>query len=78
MNLAEFVKDPFTEEASFDQEGFKQAIHVAVRALNDVLEEGLLPIPWKNSGKVLPNGARLALALWALVICSLNGPDLRQ
>lgn len=41
MNLANFVTDPFTPEAAFAFEEFKQCIVQAVKALNDVLDEGL-------------------------------------
>ena len=41
LNLSEFVKDPFTEYASFDFDGLKNAVKISVRALNEVLEEGL-------------------------------------
>lgn len=41
LNLSEFVKEPFTEGAYFDWLEFTDAIHVAVRGLNEVLDEGL-------------------------------------
>lgn len=41
INLSEFVFNPFTDNAIFDMEKFENAIDVAVRALNDVLDEGL-------------------------------------
>lgn len=41
LNLSEFVKEPFTEDAYFDWLEFTDAIHVAVRGLNEVLDEGL-------------------------------------
>jgi hypothetical protein len=42
MNLAEFVLDPFTPNAKFDFEGFKEAVGICVRGLNEVLEEGMM------------------------------------
>ena len=66
MNLAEFVKDPFTEEASFDQEGFKQAIHVAVRALNDVLEEGLPLHPLEEQRESVAKWRQIGLGIMGL------------
>ncbi|MCI2062282.1 MAG: adenosylcobalamin-dependent ribonucleoside-diphosphate reductase [Eubacteriaceae bacterium] len=47
MNLSEFVLDPFTPNAKFDFEGFKEAVGICVRGLNEVLEEGmpLHPLP---------------------------------
>ena len=41
MNLANFVNNPFSPNATFDFDEFKRCVRVAVRALNDVLEEGL-------------------------------------
>ena len=66
MNLAEFVKDPFTEEASFDQEGFKQAIHVAVRAVNDVLEEGLPLHPLEEQRESVAKWRQIGLGIMGL------------
>lgn len=47
INLSEFVLDPFTGNASFDFEGLKDCVRASVRALNEVLEEGmpLHPLP---------------------------------
>lgn len=47
MNLSEFVLDPFSPGAKFDIGGFKDAVKICVRALNEVLEEGmpLHPLP---------------------------------
>lgn len=41
LNLSEFVKDPFGKRPAFDIPSFKQAVKVAIRALNGVLDEGL-------------------------------------
>lgn len=41
LNLSEFIENPFTEHAAFNIPDFKQAVKIAVRALNDVLDEGL-------------------------------------
>jgi ribonucleoside-diphosphate reductase alpha chain len=41
INLSEFVVSPFTERASFDFPKYVEAVHDAVWALNDVLDEGL-------------------------------------
>lgn len=41
LNLAEFVKDPFGKRPAFDIPSFKKAVKVAIRALNQVLDEGL-------------------------------------
>lgn len=41
LNLSEFVKDPFGKRPAFNIPEFKEAIKVAIRALNQVLDEGL-------------------------------------
>lgn len=41
INLSEFVVNQFTEDAYFDFEEFESAVRDSVRALNDVLDEGL-------------------------------------
>jgi ribonucleoside-diphosphate reductase alpha chain len=41
INLSEFVRNPFTPEAYFDYAAYTLAVHDAVIALNDVLDEGL-------------------------------------
>ena len=41
LNLSEFVENPFTPQAAFNIPEFKHAIRIAVRALNNVLDEGL-------------------------------------
>lgn len=41
LNLSEFVKEPFTKDAYFDWLDFTRAVHLAVRGLNEVLDEGL-------------------------------------
>ena len=45
LNLSEFVTNPFTDEAKFDLEGFKDAIRIVVRAMDDVLEENIDRLP---------------------------------
>jgi ribonucleoside-diphosphate reductase alpha chain len=41
VNLSEFVRNPFTPDATFDYAAYVLAIHDAVIALNEVLDEGL-------------------------------------
>lgn len=41
INLSEFVENPFTDTASFDFDALKKCVTASVRALNEVLEEGL-------------------------------------
>ena len=41
INLAEFVKNPFTKNAEFDFEDFKITVKDSIVGLNEVLEEGI-------------------------------------
>jgi ribonucleoside-diphosphate reductase alpha chain len=51
INLSEFVTQPFTEQAGFDFPKYVETIHDAVRALNDVLDEGLELHPLEEQKK---------------------------
>lgn len=41
MNLSEFVKNPYTENAYFDFEDFADSIQIAVEALDTIIDENL-------------------------------------
>ena len=45
INLTKFVRNPFTPEASFDWENYKEVIHVFTRMLDNVVEINGLPLP---------------------------------
>ena len=45
INLAEFVIKPFTKEAKFNYESFKETIHIVVDAMNEVLDENIDRVP---------------------------------
>jgi ribonucleoside-diphosphate reductase alpha chain len=45
INLTEYVTDPFTPEASFDDAGFVETVTTAVRMLDDVLTATVWPLP---------------------------------
>ena len=45
MNLAEFVKHPFTNKAKFDTMKFKDAVRTSITGLNQVLDEGMQKHP---------------------------------
>ena len=40
INLSEFVTDPFTDKAKADLDGIEKAVRIAIRGLNEVLDEG--------------------------------------
>jgi ribonucleoside-diphosphate reductase alpha chain len=45
INLTRFVRDPFSEEASFDFDAFAEVVKVSIRALDNVLDATLWPLP---------------------------------
>ncbi len=66
INLAEFVRDPFTDHASFDFEGFKKCVRASVRALNEVLEEGLPLHPLKEQQDSVSDWRQIGLGIMGL------------
>ena len=63
INLSEFVLSPFTENAAFDIPGFKKAVRIAVRALNDVLDEGLELHPLEIQRKTVSEWRQIGLGI---------------
>ncbi|MGB3426536.1 MAG: LAGLIDADG family homing endonuclease [Burkholderiaceae bacterium] len=45
INLTRFVNDPFTDTASFDWDKFRAVTRVSIRALDNVLDATLWPLP---------------------------------
>jgi ribonucleoside-diphosphate reductase alpha chain len=45
IDLSRMVRNPFTAQASFDYEAFKQLVNVAVRMLDNVLDATAWPLP---------------------------------
>ncbi len=66
MNLSEFVTDPFTDKAAFNLEEFKRCVRIAVRALNDVLEEGLPLHPLEQQRKSVSRWRQIGLGIMGL------------
>ena len=63
INLSEFVISPFTENASFDLLEFDKAVRIAVRALNDVLDEGLELHPLEIQRKTVREFRQIGLGI---------------
>ena len=63
INLSEFVEAPFTEEAVFNTCEFKKAVRIAVRALNDVLDEGLELHPLEIQRKTVSEWRQIGLKI---------------
>lgn len=66
INLSEFVKNPFTGEAVFDFDGFKDCVKVCVKALNEVLEEGLELHPLKEQRESVSDWRQIGLGIMGL------------
>lgn len=66
INLSEFVKNPFTTEAVFDFDGFKDCVKVCVKALNEVLEEGLELHPLQEQKESVSDWRQIGLGIMGL------------
>lgn len=66
INLSEFVKNPFTGNAVFDYDGFKQCVRVCVNALNEVLDEGLPLHPLREQQESVKHWRQIGLGIMGL------------
>ncbi len=66
LNLSQFVRDPFTNHAVFDFEDFKKAVSVSVRALNEVLDEGLPLHPLPEQQESVRTWRQIGLGIMGL------------
>ena len=72
INLAEFVTDPFTHKAKFDSRAFESAIRTSVRALNEVLDEGLSLHPLAEQRDSVKNWRQIGLGIMGLADCLIK------
>ena len=72
LNLAEFVTNPFTKNAVFDIDGFKEAVSIAVNALNDVLDEGLPLHPLIEQQECVGKWRQIGLGIMGLADCLIK------
>lgn len=66
INLAEFVKKPFTSEAYFDMEDFKKAVRISTIGLNEVLDEGLPLHPLEEQKKSVRELRQIGLGVMGI------------
>lgn len=66
INLAAYVVDAFTENASFDLASFRQDVCIAVRALNEVLDEGLPLHPLQEQRDSVRDWRQIGLGIMGL------------
>lgn len=75
LNLYEFVKNPFTDNAYFDYDDFAEAVHIASNALDAIIDENAERLPeemhqyrdnslnWRNIGLGVFGYADMLMAL---------------
>lgn len=63
LNLSEFVENPFTDKAAFNIPEFKSAVRIAIRALNDVLNEGLELHPLEEQRESVRDWRQIGLGI---------------
>lgn len=66
INLSEFVLNPFTNEATIDYSSLVDAVKKAVRALNDVLDEGVALHPLEEQRNSVRNWRQIGLGTMGL------------
>lgn len=66
MNLAEYVNHPFESTATFDIDRFKHDVKIAVKALNQVLDEGLPMHPLQEQRESVKNWRQIGLGIMGL------------
>ena len=66
LNLSEFVKYPFTDCSEFSFGEFRQAIYIAVDALNEVLDEGLPLHPLQQQRDTVRDWRQIGLGIMGL------------
>ena len=63
LNLSEFVENPFTPQAAFNIPEFKSAVRIAIRALNNVLDEGLELHPLEEQRESVRDWRQIGLGI---------------
>ncbi len=66
VNLSAFVKNPFTKEAFFDFSEFQKCVQASVKALNEVLEEGLPLHPLPEQRESVEQWRQIGLGIMGL------------
>ena len=66
INLSEFVVNPFREDVYFDTAGFIEAVKIAIRALDTVLDENMKNHPLKEQQEMARNFRNVGLGLMGM------------
>lgn len=64
--MSEFVKEPFTLDAYFDFEDFIKTIHISVREMNRILDEGLPLHPLQEQRDAVRDWRQIGLGILGL------------
>lgn len=72
INLSEFVKKPFTSDSYFDKNDFRNTVIIAVKALNEVLDEGLPLHPLEIQRKNVSDWRQIGLGIMGLADCLIK------
>ena len=72
INLSEFVNDPFTNKAKFDLSEFKRVVSIGVRALNDVLDDGLSLHPLQEQRDCVRAWRQIGVGIMGLADCLIK------
>lgn len=62
--MSEFILNPFSDNATFDMESFINSVKISVRALNEVLHEGLPLHPLKEQRESVDNWRQIGLGIF--------------
>ena len=63
LNLEEFVVEPFTPSARFNGDKFRKAVRIAVRGLDDIVEENLGRHPLPEQEKMAARFRNIGLGI---------------
>lgn len=66
INLSAFVKNAFTDKAFFDMSDFERSVSIAIKALNDVLDEGIELHPLKEQRQSAKDWRQIGLGIMGL------------
>ena len=69
VNVAAFVRDPFTERANLDWNGLTEAVRLAVRFLDDVIDVGAPRHALKDQRRASMRSRRIGLGVLGMADC---------
>ena len=72
INLSEFVVNPFTEEAYFNWNDFKNAVSIAIEALDTVLDENMDNHPLTEQREMAYNYRNVGLGIMGMHDCLIK------